>query len=113
MTRSYFGRALPAGILTFALLFVLALFFPSSSQVKALVQPAEIQAVQGPRRVSQAAARLSSTDIFLQLARGVGQELPANRLVDYTLRSGSATEQRYWAIVDFNQPSRNKRLYVF
>ena len=54
-----------------------------------------------------------STDAFLQLAETVGQSEPAKRLVEYTLQNGGSASERYWAIVDFNQPSKNRRFYVF
>jgi hypothetical protein len=54
----------------------------------------------------------SSTAILLDLAKGVGQSVPAARLVEY-LKLHPVTGNRYWAIVDFGQPSTKKRLYVF
>lgn len=54
-----------------------------------------------------------NTDEFLSLARENNQELPAERLVKYKLKFRPDGDPRYWAIVDFNQPSTQKRLYVF
>jgi len=33
--------------------------------------------------------------------------------MEYKLRSDASNQQRYWAIVDFNQRSTSKRFYVF
>jgi hypothetical protein len=54
-----------------------------------------------------------SADIFLRLAETVGEGTPAERLVEYSLHADPLKNRRYWAIVDFNQPSTSKRLYVF
>lgn len=50
---------------------------------------------------------------FLKLAKTVGQEIPAQRLVDYKLKFRPNGDPRYWAIVDFNQNSAKKRFYLF
>jgi hypothetical protein len=55
----------------------------------------------------------ASSDVFLNLADAVGQSAPARRLAEYKLRFDPSGKARYWAIVDFNQPSTKKRLYVF
>ena len=54
-----------------------------------------------------------NSDVFLQLAATVGQSIPAKRLLEYRLENHLHGNPRYWAIVDFNQPSTNKRLYLF
>lgn len=54
-----------------------------------------------------------NTANFLELAKTVNQEIPAERLVLYKLKYRPDGDPRYWAIVDFNQPSTKKRLYVF
>ena len=53
------------------------------------------------------------TDVLLSLAESVGQSTPAKRLVEYSLKTDPSGSGRYWAVVDFNQPSTTKRLYVF
>jgi hypothetical protein len=59
-------------------------------------------------------AVLSSTEmVFIDLAASVGQTASAKRLIDYKLKNDPASRQRYYAIVDFSQPSTSKRLYVF
>ena len=52
-------------------------------------------------------------DTFLNLAATVGQGLPAARLVEYKKQHNPGGNPRYWAIVDFNRPSTEKRFYVF
>ena len=51
--------------------------------------------------------------IFLELAQSVNQGIPAKRLVEYKLKSSPNGDPRYWATVDFNQPSTEKRFYLF
>ena len=55
------------------------------------------------------------SDIFLRLAETVtpNQGVPARRLVEFKLQNRREGNPRFWAIVDFNQHSANKRLYVF
>lgn len=65
-----------------------------------------------PKAIVQSQASESIT-IFLHLAEKAGQTVPASRLVEYSRMSGDARDRRYWAIVDFNQPSTKKRFYVF
>ena len=55
----------------------------------------------------------SSDQTFIDLAATVGQSASALRLIDYKLKNDPSTDERYWAIVDFDQPSTSKRLYVF
>lgn len=54
-----------------------------------------------------------NSDVFLKLAETVNQSVPAQRLIDYKLANHPAGNPRYWAIVDFGQHSKKKRLYVF
>lgn len=54
-----------------------------------------------------------NSDVFLRLAETVNQGSPARRLVEYKRQHRPDGNPRYWAIVDFNQHSKNKRLYVF
>jgi len=56
---------------------------------------------------------LTSSDIFLKLAESVGQGVPAKRLIEFKQKNDGASEPRYWAVVDFNRPSTEKRLFVF
>lgn len=55
----------------------------------------------------------SNDEIFLELAKTVGQTIPAQRLIDYKRDHKPDGNPRYWAIVDFGQHSKKKRLYVF
>lgn len=54
-----------------------------------------------------------NSDVFLKLAETVNQSVPAKRLVDYKRERRPDGNPRYWAIVDFGQHSRQKRLYLF
>jgi hypothetical protein len=68
------------------------------------------------RSSEKAAAKphsISSNDVFLKLADTVGQSEPAKKLIGYAGTQNPKDRQRYWAIVDFNQPSTKKRFYVF
>jgi hypothetical protein len=51
--------------------------------------------------------------IFLKLANKFKQLVPAALLVDYKNKFRQHENPRYWSIVDFNQCSSEKRLYVF
>jgi len=115
MNKSLFASAsyLPRGIFAFAVLaLILAAFFDAKF-------PFEIQAQQliaddaATASVTENAASRSADQVFLDLAASVGQAAPAKRLVDYRLKADPTNKERYWAIVDFSQPSTNKRLYVF
>jgi hypothetical protein len=59
------------------------------------------------------AAAATPTDIFLELAGTVGQTAAAQRLIDFKLKNDPNGVQRYYAVVDFDQPSTSKRFYVF
>ena len=54
-----------------------------------------------------------NSNVFITLAETVSQTVPANRLVQYKLAHHPTGDPRYWAIVDFNQPSTEKRFYLF
>ena len=54
-----------------------------------------------------------NTNEFLRLAGEVNQELSAERLIGYKLKFRPDGDPRYWAIVDFNQRSTQKRFYFF
>ncbi len=62
---------------------------------------------------TQSAVTGQNSDTFLELAKSVNQRIPAQRLVEYKLQNSLKGNPRYWAIVDFNQPSTNKRFYLF
>lgn len=53
------------------------------------------------------------SNIFMTLAGGFNQSIPANRLIGYKNQHNPTANPRYWAIVDFNQPSTQKRFYLF
>jgi hypothetical protein len=82
--------------------------FPFEAQAQ---QPVKIASVSS--FVAPPSQPSSTSEIFLELATTVGQAAPAKRLMDYKLRSDPSSHPRYWAVVDFNQPSTRKRLYVF
>ena len=54
-----------------------------------------------------------TADVFQRLAETVNQSVPAQRLAAYKLANHPNSNPRYWAIVDFNQPSTEKRFYLF
>jgi hypothetical protein len=82
--------------------------FPFEAQAQ---QPVKIASVSS--FVAPPSQPSSTSEIFLELATTVGQAAPAKRRMDYKLRSDPSSHPRYWAVVDFNQPSTRKRLYVF
>jgi hypothetical protein len=53
------------------------------------------------------------SSVFIKLADSVGQSVPAKRLMEFSKKAGAGRDQRYFVIVDFNQPSNVKRMYVF
>ena len=120
MIESPFADAsfLSRGIFAFAVLaLVLGFVFHSriSSRVMAQ-QPSEIATAVAVHKTVEAAPAppvVAATDIFLELAEGVGQAASAQRLIDYKLKNDPASRPRYYAIVDFDQPSTSKRFYVF
>jgi L,D-transpeptidase catalytic domain len=75
-------------------------------------QPQQRDAVQSQVMAHEVPA-MRSMNVLLKLAETVGQSIPAKRLIEYKLRADPSTNERYWAIVDFNQPSTNKRFYLF
>jgi hypothetical protein len=74
-------------------------------------QPQHLEAFSQAAALNTPSSR--SSDIFRLLAETVGESVPAKRLIEYTLQTDPSRSERYWAIVDFNQPSTNKRLYLF
>jgi hypothetical protein len=114
MARSLFADAsyLFRGIFAVAgLALVLGLLFQSQFSVETQAQE-PLKAAPINAFAAKAAAS-SASEVFLELANTVGQAAPAKRLVDYKLKTDPASQPRYWAVVDFNQPSSSKRLYVF
>jgi len=116
MNRSLFAHAsyLPRGIVVLAgLVLVLgALFHAKSSfevQAQQPVKSASLESVAA----AEAPATMLASDIFLELASTVGQSAPAQHLIDYKLKFDPSSQPRFWAVVDFNQPSTSKRFYVF
>src|SRR4051794_38871837 len=109
MTRSFFARAsyVSHGI------FVIAIFTLISGVIFRSQFSFEAQAQQLVKVAAVEASIGTPSDTFLKLAASVGQIAPAQRLVDYKLKFDPSSQPRYWAVVDFNQPSTNKRLYVF
>lgn len=116
MTRSLFAHVsfLPRGIFALA---VLALGFNVlfHSQFTSEVHAQDKIKVAGEAITSEAngSAEVSPAETFMDLAATIGQEAPAKRLIDYKLKMDPAGLSRYYAIVDFDQPSTSKRLYVF
>jgi hypothetical protein len=116
MTRSLFADAsyLPRGIFAIACLaLILTAFFDAKFPFEIQGQQIVKESFVGSSGSTETTSPASKADIFLQLAASVGQTAPAKRLVDYKLKNDPASQQRYYAIVDFNQPSTSKRLYVF
>lgn len=74
--------------------------------------PANIAQAATPA-VNELNAAGQNSDTFLGLAKSVNQGVPAKRLVDYKREHRPDGNPRYWAIVDFNQPSTSKRFYLF
>jgi len=64
-------------------------------------------------QVPQQPVKRSAEDVFVALAKAVGQAVPAQRLVDFKAKADPVSHPRYWAVVDFNQRSTDKRLYIF
>jgi hypothetical protein len=119
MAKSLFESAssLPRGILVFAVLTLISGFvFHSEFAYNVLAQEPTLiaSAVVGSDTAKAApTAAASAPAAFLELASAVGETEPAKRLIEYKLKNDPSSRERYWAIVDFNQPSTSKRLYVF
>ena len=105
---SYFLR----GIFAFAVLsFIFGIVFQSQLTSRALAQ----QPIESATAIAttDTAGAPTPTDILLELASTVGQTASAKRLIDYKLKNDPDSRPRYYAIVDFDQPSTSKRFYVF
>ena len=117
MAKSLFENALslPRGILVFAVLTLISGFvFHSEFAYNVLAQePTLIASAVVGSDTAKAAPTASAPAAFLELASAVGETAPAKRLIEYKLKNDPSSRERYWAIVDFNQPSTSKRLYVF
>jgi len=117
MTRSLFAHAVnqPRGIVTLAVItLVSGLLFHTQFSSRVWAQrPVATTAIGSSIANEVVTTSSSSNDILLQLAASVGQTASAQKLVEYKLKNDPASEERYWAIVDFSQPSTSKRLYVF
>ncbi|MEO7539066.1 MAG: murein L,D-transpeptidase catalytic domain-containing protein [Pyrinomonadaceae bacterium] len=90
------------GMSVAALVVLFLLGMPARTQEQRAVRPAKMQT-----------KAVSAGDVFLELAKSVGQTVPAKRLVEYQRVNGLPANGRYWSIVDFNQVSTAKRFYVF
>jgi hypothetical protein len=116
MTRSLFAHAsyLLRGIFAVAVMtLVFGVVFHSQYPTRVEAQQPVRTAVANGPSAATVAEPASPADIFLELAATVGQSAPAKRLVDYKLKNDPSSQPRYYSIVDFNQPSTSKRLYVF
>jgi hypothetical protein len=116
MARSLFAHAsyLSRGIFVLAVLaLVFGTFFHSQFSSRVLAQQFVSDSTVGSSSAVEAPPSASPNDVFLELAATVGQTAPAKRLIDYKLKNDPSSQPRYWAVVDFNQPSTSKRLYVF
>src|SRR5215207_8548581 len=114
MAISFSSRAayLSHGIVAIAI-FALILGVIFQSQFSFAVQAQELVKTAAVDTNTADAPATSPSEIFLELAATVGQTAPARRLVDYKLQFDPSSQPRYWAVVDFNQPSTSKRPYVF
>jgi len=118
MVRSSFAYAsyLPRGIFAIAVLsLVLGFVFHSQLPSRVMAQqPSESATAFAMSSTPEGApAAATASDIFLELAATVGQTTSAKRLIDYKLKNDPTGSSRYFAIVDFDQPSTSKRFYVF
>jgi hypothetical protein len=117
MVRSPFAVVsyLPQGILAIAVLsLVMGLVFHSQWTSRVMgQQPSETATAAVIRDIAKPAPAATSTDIFVELAASVGEAAAAKRLIDYKLKNDPVGPSRYFAIVDFDQPSTSKRLFVF
>ena len=115
MNRSPFAHASILSRGTFAVAcFALVLVALFDSKFPFAVHAQSLVADYATASYESSTAALSSADrTFLDLAASIGQTAPARRLIDYKLSNDPTVKERYWAIVDFSQPSTSKRLYVF
>ena len=114
MNRSLFARTtfvrrsiFDFFFITLILAFLFSARFPSKIQAQQFVS----DAVAGSAAENTALNAADAT--FIDLAASVGQTASAKRLIDYKVKNDPGIQERYYAIVDFSQPSTSKRLYVF
>jgi hypothetical protein len=82
------------------------------SKLRAETQPIKAAPVETSGGAKRSEVK-SRGEIFVELAKTVGQSVPAKRLVDFKAKTDPTSQPRYWGIVDFNQHSTAKRFYVF
>ena len=114
MTSSFFARAsyVSHGIFVIAVFaIIVGLIFQSQFPFK--VQAQQLISAETETTDMAVAPANTASEIFLELAANVGQRVPAERVIEYKLKFDPSSQPRYWAVVDFNQPSTSKRLYVF
>jgi hypothetical protein len=109
MTKYSFAKA-SLSVITLVSGLIFHAQFPSRVWAQA---PLETAIAKGPSSSIDAVLPTTSNDVFLQLAATVGQTASAKKLIEYKLKNDAASQQRYYAVVDFDQPSTSKRLYVF
>jgi len=122
MAQYSFARAslLLRGIVAVAVLsLVFGLFFHSHLVTRVLGQQpgggsAAIVAL-APGGAGAAATKAATTpaEVLMELAGTVGETAAAKRLIDFKAKNDATSRPRYYAIVDFDQPSTSKRFYVF
>jgi hypothetical protein len=101
------------GVFAFAVVaLIFGALFQSQSSFQAQGQDLVKTAEDGTADAS-ASALPPAAQSFLALAESVGETVPAQRLIDYKLKTDPFSQPRYYAVVDFGQPSTTKRLYVF
>ena len=117
MIRSFSVKSshVPRGLFALAV-FALGTIIAFQTQLPVATQaqqPARSAFDQPVKARYEKPAAVTRGDVFLDLAKGVGQSAPAMRLLDYKAKIDPASQPRYWAIVDFRQNSTSKRFYVF
>lgn len=115
MTRSFFPHASNAArrvMVLAAIAFVFNIVFHSQFPLQVYGQDLVKAAEEGTQEVSGSALPAAAQN-FLDLAADVDEVASAQRLVDYKLKTDPSSQPRFYAIVDFSQPSTSKRLYVF
>ena len=116
MNRSLFASVLlrPRGIVAFAVITLLSgLVFHTHFISRVMAQGPMAAAEAGSVAAPVKSVPLTQNDAFLALAESVGQRASAQRLLEYKIKNDPTSDERYWGIVDFSQPSTSKRLYIF
>ena len=109
MTKHMFAKA-SLSVIALVSGLILHAQFPSRVWAQA---PLETAVAKGPSASIDVATPATPNDVFLQLAATVGQTESAKKLIEYKLKNDPTSSERYWAVVDFSQPSTSKRLYIF